>query len=258
MMVSPQQDVYAPLAPIYDDAGLANFAANITPDLLTLLQTSDWLGRRVLDLGCGTGASTAFFAARNLDVTGIDNSPAMLGAARMRSQGTGFHAKFLEGDIVTMEYPGGVDLVYCIGNVLNELKSLRDIETVINKAYAALSPGKVLVFDMTTLYGLGDEIGSSHIVLDVSDRIFITVENSFNYDNMALRQRLTLFTRSRGESDWNRSQCYLTLRGFPYITIARLVEKAGFSITGTYDVHLAPVDPQTDTVGKFILIAARK
>ncbi len=258
MTALPPQDAYAPLAPIYDDAGLSHYAATITPELLTLLQTSDWLGRRVLDLGCGTGASTAFFASRNLDVTGIDSSPAMLNVAKVRSQGTGFHAKFVEGDIATMDFPGGTDLVYCIGNVLNELKSLRDIETVFNKAYAALAPNKVFVFDMTTLYGLGEEIGTSQVVLDVSDRIFIAVENTFSYDNMALRQRLSLFTRSRGEMDWKRASCYLTLRGFPYITLARLVEKAGFTLTSTYDAHLNPVDPQTDTVGKWIVVAKRK
>ncbi|MBZ0308874.1 MAG: hypothetical protein K8I82_22595, partial [Anaerolineae bacterium] len=161
-------------------------------------------------------------------------------------------------DITTLDFPGGVDLVYCIGNVLNELKSLRDIETVFNKAYAALAPGKVFVFDMTTLYGLGEEIGTSHVVLDVSDRIFIAVENTFNYDNMALRQRLSVFTRARGDSDWKRFSCYLTLRGFPFITVARLIEKAGFTISSTYDAHLNPFDPQTETVGKFIVVANRK
>ncbi len=260
-MTTPQPDTYAPLAPIYDDAGFSQFAASLAPELLTFVQQQqalDWLGRRVLDLGCGTGASTAFFATRNLEATGVDNSPAMLEAARFRSQGTGYHVKFLEGDLATMEYPTGQDLIFCLGNVLNELRSLRDIEMVFTKAAAALSPKKVFIFDMTTLYGLGEEIGSSQLVLDISDRIFLAVENNFNYDNMALKQRLSIFTRAKSEPQWKRSQTYLTLRGFPYVTIARLAEKAGLTIYGAYDVDLKRIDPQTESVGKFIVIAYKK
>ncbi len=41
-------------------------------------------GRRVLEIGCGTGAVTALLAARGAAVTALDHDPAMLEQARQR------------------------------------------------------------------------------------------------------------------------------------------------------------------------------
>jgi ubiquinone/menaquinone biosynthesis C-methylase UbiE len=53
-------------------------------------------GCRLLDLGCGTGELTRRLAQAGADVTGIDESPAML---RLANQGTGAGVRFVEGDI---------------------------------------------------------------------------------------------------------------------------------------------------------------
>lgn len=47
-------------------------------------------GERILDIGCGTGEDAAHFAARGVDVYGIDASPAMIDVARRRG---GFRAE---------------------------------------------------------------------------------------------------------------------------------------------------------------------
>jgi trans-aconitate 2-methyltransferase len=49
-------------------------------DLLGLLAPQS--GERILDVGCGTGQLTAEIARAGADVTGIDNSPAMIAQAR--------------------------------------------------------------------------------------------------------------------------------------------------------------------------------
>lgn len=56
-------------------------------------------GCRVLDLGCGTGALTRRLARAGADVTGIDESPAML---RVASQGRGSEVRLVEGDIQSL------------------------------------------------------------------------------------------------------------------------------------------------------------
>ncbi len=56
----------------------------------TLVADGDLLGRRVLDVGCGTGRFAAALAERGARVWGIDPSPEMLAQARRTAVGVGF------------------------------------------------------------------------------------------------------------------------------------------------------------------------
>lgn len=58
-------------------------------------------GGRVLDVGCGTGATTVAMARRlgaDADCTGVDISEPMIAAARSRAEGAGVRARFIVGD----------------------------------------------------------------------------------------------------------------------------------------------------------------
>jgi SAM-dependent methyltransferase len=249
-------DPYAPLAPFYDDAGFSAFSDNMTPRLLTFIQERGWIGRRILDLCCGTGTATAFLAERSMEVYGIDRSEAMLKIANMRVMGTGYEVHLQQGDITTIDYPDDIDLVYCVGNSLNELRSLKELEAVFSKAYAALKPERMFVFDMTTIYGLAEQIGSVQMATDVSDRLFLAMESQFNYDSISLRQQLTLFSQTNSDL-WQRDTTALTLRSYPFLAIVRLLEKIGFDVKGAFDTRLNGFDPNNDVDGKFILVAER-
>jgi SAM-dependent methyltransferase len=56
----------------------------------TLVAEGDLLGRRVLDVGCGTGRFAAALAERGARVWGVDPSPEMLARARRAAAGVGF------------------------------------------------------------------------------------------------------------------------------------------------------------------------
>ena len=71
-MSTQHLSAYARLAPLYDDLGFSDYTSAIAPQVLTFLQQNGWLGRRILDLGCGTGVSTSFFAGVGMETTGID------------------------------------------------------------------------------------------------------------------------------------------------------------------------------------------
>jgi ubiquinone/menaquinone biosynthesis C-methylase UbiE len=61
-------------------------------------------GDQVLDLGCGTGMLAALLARKDVHVTGVDISPAMLGQAAQRAREEGLE------DRVTLQEQGAVDL----------------------------------------------------------------------------------------------------------------------------------------------------
>jgi SAM-dependent methyltransferase len=63
---------------------------------------------RVLDLGCGTGATAVFLAERGFDVTGVDFTPIALerAAERARTAGVSENCRFLPGDLAAASMDG--------------------------------------------------------------------------------------------------------------------------------------------------------
>ncbi len=106
----------------------------------------------VLDLACGTGASSRPFAERGLRVTGLDRSQDMLAVARRALPGV----RFVEGDLTTFDLGETFDLVTCLFDSLNNLTEPRDLLAALTRARAHLRPGGVLAFDVNTRLGVRD------------------------------------------------------------------------------------------------------
>lgn len=70
-------------------------------------------GRRVLDVGCGTGRHALRLAARGALVTGLDPSPQMLAVARAEAQRQGLDADLRPGRFGELPADGSFDLVLC-------------------------------------------------------------------------------------------------------------------------------------------------
>ena len=97
---------------------------------------------RVVDLGCGPGNSTELLVRRfpGVQVTGIDNSEAMLASARERLP----QARFQFGDIGQWTPDVAPDLIYANA----ALQWVPDHATLIPRLFAALAPGGVLAIQM--------------------------------------------------------------------------------------------------------------
>ena len=65
-------------------------------------------GKRVLDVGCGTGQVACMLAEKGYEVVGIDYSPEMIGLARQNAEGLGVgaKAKFVVGEIESLALKG--------------------------------------------------------------------------------------------------------------------------------------------------------
>ncbi|WP_311224211.1 MULTISPECIES: trans-aconitate 2-methyltransferase [unclassified Acidovorax] len=99
---------------------------------------------RVVDLGCGPGNSTELLVQRfpQAQITGLDNSDAMLATARERLPGVAFVA----GDIARWEpAPGAApDLIYANAS----LQWVAGHEQLIPRLLRSLAPGGVLAIQM--------------------------------------------------------------------------------------------------------------
>jgi len=102
----------------------------------------------VVDLGCGPGNSTELLAARYpraAAIVGVDNSPAMLAAARRRLPAAlhpGVH--FETGDIKDWQPQRPVDLIFANA----ALQWVGDHAALLPRLFAALAPGGTLAVQM--------------------------------------------------------------------------------------------------------------
>lgn len=74
-------------------------------------------GARLLDLGCGEGRDSVFFATQGFEVVGVDASRAGIAKARRLAEARGVAAGWVTGDMARLTYPGSLDVVYSCGAV---------------------------------------------------------------------------------------------------------------------------------------------
>jgi trans-aconitate 2-methyltransferase len=100
------------------------------------------VGRRVVDVGCGPGNSTELLAARypSADILGLDNSPAMLEAARRRLPALRFEL----ADAATWIPDPDTDLVFANATY----QCIADHFAQLPRVLAALGPGAALAVQM--------------------------------------------------------------------------------------------------------------
>ena len=70
---------------------------------------------RVLDLGCGEGRDSVFFAGCGFDVTGVDIAQTGLDKAARLAVERGVHARWICADVTRCVLEGAFDLVYSCG-----------------------------------------------------------------------------------------------------------------------------------------------
>jgi SAM-dependent methyltransferase len=147
---SDTRAAYDALAPVYDGLTAHHDHERWLSLLLGLARGHGLSGRRVLDVGCGTGKSFMPLARRGFDVTACDLSPAM--AARARRRGRPHRVRVCVADMrrLPLLCPGA-DLVTCLDDAVNYLLEPGDLRRALAGMRRNLRPGGLLLFDVNTL-----------------------------------------------------------------------------------------------------------
>jgi ubiquinone/menaquinone biosynthesis C-methylase UbiE len=91
-------------------------------------------GKKMLDLGCGSGYHLAQYRERGFELTGVDGSEEMLKQARSINPGIEFH----QGDVANVPLPdASFDYIVCI----EVLRYLPDINPCLREIARLLKPG---------------------------------------------------------------------------------------------------------------------
>jgi SAM-dependent methyltransferase len=154
----------------------------------------------VVELGCGTGISSALLAAAGYEVLGIDISPDMLAIARHRLP----HAEFRQGSLWDAELPPCTG-VTAIGEVINyaadERAGAERLPQLCARIYEALQPGGLFMFDFATPGRATDQI-------HVRSGDDWEIESATAESGGVLERRMTIATGSDSREEVHRLRLY--------------------------------------------------
>ena len=101
-------------------------------------------GRRVLDIGCGTGTLALMLAGRGYDVVAVDPAAASLTVAQAKPGAR--QVQWIEGDAAALQCSDR-DVALLTGNVAQAIVDPPDWLATLRHVWAALRPGGHLVFE---------------------------------------------------------------------------------------------------------------
>ncbi len=130
-MADSYDNWYATAAGRRHDAAQKQLIGRLLPDA--------GAGRQLLEVGCGTGHWSVYFAGLGFRVTGMDISPKMVKAARARRAP---NCRFSVGDTTRLPYKDGRFNVAC---AITVMEFVPDVQKACEEVLRCLKPGGCMV-----------------------------------------------------------------------------------------------------------------
>jgi SAM-dependent methyltransferase len=225
----PTFTAYESFAPFYDrythNFGHEPWLANIEAISLS----HGLRGRRLLDVGCGTGKSFLPMLERGYEVTACDISPAMV--ERARELASGSDAEVVVADARDLPVLGRFDLVTSIDDALNYLLSDEELRMAFEGIARNLRPGGLFAFDLNTL-GCYRDYFVRDMAVEADGTFFCwrgeadaeSVEAGALYSSV-----IEIFASDDGDC-WRRFSSRHTQRHHPPAIVEHLLTETGFEL----------------------------
>lgn len=138
----------------------------------------DVSGRDLLDLGCGTGRLSRWFAAHGARVLGLDFSEGALDIARAATEGG--NPSYRCGSMLELDEHEAFDHIFCWGSIAIACRDRDDLNNVMGRLARSLKPGGSLLL-LEPIHR-----GPLHRVLNMGTREFLAVmrESGFSIDEV--------------------------------------------------------------------------
>jgi SAM-dependent methyltransferase len=160
--------------------------------------------------------------------------------------------RFVQGDVLSLDFHEEFDAVICIGQTTMILTETADMRRMFSGIYESLRPGGLFVVDFMSWYEKGSFTGVESA--KVGDReIRIENEETFDPIQQTLHHKAKYFVTERGETTlyegYGKDRIF-----FPQEMLVYLREIGGFQILGLYDCWDLDKDPEKD----YLVVVARK
>lgn len=219
---------YGDFAAAYD-ALTFNVPYDEIADYYTKILCSLTDGKRLLDMGCGTGSLTVRMKKRGFDVIGQDASADMLTYAAEKSSDIFWINQKMEETALAEP----VDAIISTLDSVNHLPDKNAIQQCFQCAADNLRDGGAFVFDVNTIFKHREVLGENTFVYDV-DGVYCVWNNTFDPDDNGVDIDLDLFFE---EEDGYYSRGGESFReiAFSEKELRCMLENAGFTVVNVFD-----------------------
>ncbi|WP_029214706.1 class I SAM-dependent DNA methyltransferase [Kallotenue papyrolyticum] len=224
---------YSTYAAYYDRSGQIRFAVMMDLYLQELLAVHAPPGRRLLDLGCGTGSLALLMAERGWQALGLDRSSAMLREARRKAaRAPHLPVRFIEGDLRDFRIDTRVDLITCCYDTLNYLLDEHELEGCFSAVARVLRPRGLFCFDLATDYFL--RVYWNDVSVQHFDNVTLIMESHYDERNGLSTLLLTGIERDAHGAEQRFREVHVE-RAYPDARVRELLEAQGLRVEGVYD-----------------------
>lgn len=206
-------------------------------------------GKRLLDMGCGTGSLTVRLAERGYDVIGQDASPEMLSYAAMKSGEVQWICQKMEETELGEE----VDVIISTLDSVNHLPDKKAVGQCFQRAAENLKVGGAFVFDVNTVYKHREVLGGNTFVYDV-DGVYCVWQNGFDPADNGVDIELDLFFEEEDGSYTRGGESFREV-AFSEEELREMLEAAGFEVVNVFE-YLTFNEPNEKS--EKLLFSARK
>lgn len=220
---------------------------------LILEKTKPFAGKKILDIGCGTGELSLRFAALGYDVTGVDLSDHMLAVAQEKAYRENVSIQFIEQNMAELQLVETYDLIGVFCDSLNYLESEDEVKSTFRGVNEFLKEDGLFIFDVHSLYKINEIFGNETFSYDEEGIFYLWNCFQGEYPN-SVEHELTFFVEDEGGKYDRFDESHLQ-RTFPKEIYSKWLEEAGFQlleIIGDFN------GPPKDDSERIFFIAAKK
>lgn len=187
----------------------------------------------VAELGCGTGMLCNYFAEKNIDVIGIDNSAEMLSIAKEKTAKKGLEVLYLLQDMQEFELYGTVDSIYSTCDSVNYILEEEDLLNTFKWVNNYLEPGGVFIFDINTQYKYEKILSDYTFAAHIEGASYIW-ENYYDSEEEINEYVVTFFIEDE-DGKYTRFEEIHYEKMYTQQKIISLLEESGMKVEGVYD-----------------------
>lgn len=217
---------YAKFATVYDEL-MTDIPYDTYVELIELA-AGEISGKKILDIGCGTGLLSAKLAKQGGDVTAVDLSADMLEVAKARATALNLSIDFIEKPMQALTGLQGYDVAIIPIDSLNYVTETAEVEETFRHIYESLRPGGLLLFDVHSTFKTDVIFMESPFVFD-DGRIAYIWQTEPGDARHSVYSELAFFVKAENGT-YDRFDEVHVQRTFPIQEYVGMLMAAGFQI----------------------------